>query len=251
MKIIINFSVKESIFFSDYPRFFHSLFSNILIKNQVIDQKSYKKKNYTFTIPNFKILLPNKVYKIEFISNDQAIINCIKENLQKSNLIKESFLQEVPNTYTQSGVLKIENGNFLLSENIRKNWGVNVDLEKISTGKKININFTFKKHSAEILKEILEYHISDNYNKLGLSPELPLIAKAKNGKEISNIIESIEPIKSHYKVIKNASIPCVDFKIKFKSTANKRVISNIANFLLNEGCGNKGSFGFGFVREIK
>lgn len=250
MKLIINFSVKEAVFFSDYPRFFHSLFSNILIKNQVVDQKSYVKKNYTFTIPNFKMLIPNKVYKIEFISNDQEIVNCIKKNLQLTNLIKESFIQEVPNLYNQSGILKIENANFLLSENIRKNWNISPEIESELKSKKINLNFTFKKHSEELLKEILEYHISDSYKKLGLSPELPLVAKAKNGKEISNIIESIEPIKSHYKVIKNASIPCVDFKIKFKTTINKRVLSNVANLLLNEGCGNKGSFGFGFVRGV-
>lgn len=246
MKLIINFSLKEQLFYSNYPSFFHSIFSEIILKESGLNEdKKFLKKDYSFSVPKFKMFIPQKIYKLEFVTNDNDILNSVKNNFQKNPKIKESFIQEVSNNYIESKTLLLESVNFKLSENICKNW----DINNIFNGSLKILNYS-SKYGTELLKELIEYQVAILYERMELKPALDFNSVTKNNKQILSFIEEIIIDKDYFKVIKNHSISCVDIKIKFKNNLNKRIITNIANLMLNTGIGGKNSYGFGFVRVI-
>lgn len=244
LKILFKNSSNKNIEYSKQPDFFHNIFSTALAQGNVLE-KTHKKQSFCFNMPDINILLNNKTYTVYFNSNKDAYIKSIIENLNKSNNIKVLEIIEIDNSYDNMKPILVKGISYKLTPNFCISKGIS---RKRDEKEKTNINFSSKYHDLFLLKELIEYQISNNFN-LFSENKLENTIKINENKGYNDCIESLIIKRDYFRVVKNFNVPCFDITFKFKSNLDKRLVQQISNFILQDGLGSKNSFGFGYVYQ--
>lgn len=234
MKLLIKHYWDFDIDFKKINKMYHGLIYSILKSNNLTSD-DYKKTNYSFNPPIFKKIEKNKIYTLEFASNDNELIQHIK-NLSFNNFHIVEIIEE--DNLLLSNFLYVCNYHNILNETICKNWMIDMN------GKK-NIQFR-KQHSLKLLQELIEVQstiLFQRYSDL----KLEYNKKLDNGFEYVSFIKNIKIIDENNLHIKNSYATTYNLLIEFDLNRNT---SKIVNNILNLGLGSKNGYGFGFVKSI-